>query len=262
LDVVRLARDAGEALVILTSVDRVCPLLGLHGDARSAIDGVDGTHRCFAEPTPIPLDRQQQARVCLSDTYERCDRYLAHVSRHGGVHPGRSSLAGGLVTTRLVLAPEPAWRGMAGRARQARSGPLAAIGAAVAVLGIGGVALATGVLDPGSRAPSDLPATSPNVSPTATPTARATPTPTLTASPSPTPVPTPVPEPTLAPTAAPTPGPTVAAPPPQQRTYAVQQGDTLSLIAGRFGTTVQAIQAANGIADPNEIFVGQVLVIP
>jgi LysM repeat protein len=243
-------------------VDRVCPLLGLYGDDRSAIDGVDGAHRCFAEPTPMVLDRQQQARVCLSDTYQRCDRYLSHVSRHGGVNPGRSSLAGGLVTTRMVLAPEPAWRGMAGRARQARSGPLAAVGAAAAILGIGGVALATGMLDPGSGAPADQLATSPDASPTATPTERPTPTPSPTASPSPTAVPTPVPEPTIAPTPAPTPIPTVAATPPPQQTYVVQQGDTLSLIAQRFGTTVQAIQAANGIADPNEIFVGQVLVIP
>ena len=249
---------------MLIPVDRVCPLLGLHGDARSAIDGVDGAHRCFAEAIPIALDRNQQARVCLSDAHQRCDRYLAHVSRHGGIHPGRTSLAGGLVATRMVLAPEPAWRGMAGRARQARSGPLAAIGAAAAVLGIGGVALATGVLDPGSGPPGDLLATSPGASPTATPTARPTPTPTPspTLSPSPTPVPTPVPEPTAAPTAAPTPPPTVAAPPPTQRTYTVQQGDTLSLIAQRFGTTVQAIQAANGITDPNQIIVGQVLVIP
>lgn len=153
---------------------------------------------------------------------------------------------------------------MAGRARQARPGPLAAIGAAAAVLGIGGVALATGVLDPGSRVSTDLLAVSPGASPTATPSARPTPTPTpsATASPSPTPVPTPVPEQTIAPTVAPTPLPTGAASPPPRQSYTVQQGDTLSLIAQRFGTTVQAIQAANGIADPNEIFVGQVLVIP
>jgi LysM domain len=250
------------SLVILTFVDRVCPLLGLHGDARSAIDGVDAAHRCFAESTPIPLDRQPQARVCLGDAYERCDRYLAHVSRHGGVHPGRSSLAGGLVATRMVLAPEPAWRGMAGRARQARSGPLAAIGAAAALLGIGGVALATGMFDLGSGAPADALSTSPGAAPTATPTVRPTRTASPTASPSPTPVATPVPEPTIAPTAAPTPVPTVAATPPPQQTYTVQQGDTLGLIAQRFGRTVQAIQAANGISDPNEIFVGQVLVIP
>jgi LysM repeat protein len=42
----------------------------------------------------------------------------------------------------------------------------------------------------------------------------------------------------------------------------VQEGDTLAAIAQRFGTTVEAMQAANGIEDPNEIIIGQVLVIP
>jgi LysM repeat protein len=63
----------------------------------------------------------------------------------------------------------------------------------------------------------------------------------------------------------PTPIPTVAptpAPPPPQQTYTVQQGDTLAAIAQRFGTTTQALQQANGIEDPNQIVIGQVLVIP
>ena len=42
----------------------------------------------------------------------------------------------------------------------------------------------------------------------------------------------------------------------------VQQGDTLALIAAQFGTSVEALQAANGIDDPDEIVTGQVLVIP
>lgn len=45
-------------------------------------------------------------------------------------------------------------------------------------------------------------------------------------------------------------------------TYAVQPGDTLFSIAQRFGTTVEAIVAANDIADPSLIQVGQKLVIP
>ncbi len=45
-------------------------------------------------------------------------------------------------------------------------------------------------------------------------------------------------------------------------TYTVQPGDTLSAIAARFGSSVQAIAAANGIANPNLIFVGQALTIP
>jgi lysozyme len=49
---------------------------------------------------------------------------------------------------------------------------------------------------------------------------------------------------------------------PSGKTYTVQRGDTLSLIAIRFGTTVAALAAANNITNPNAIQVGQVLVIP
>jgi len=59
------------------------------------------------------------------------------------------------------------------------------------------------------------------------------------------------------------PPPTVAPTPlPPTQTYVVQPGDTLTAIAARFGTTVQALVVANNIVNPNLIFVGQVLVIP
>ena len=45
-------------------------------------------------------------------------------------------------------------------------------------------------------------------------------------------------------------------------TYVVLPGDTLYSIAQRFGTTVQAIQEANGIDDPALLSAGQVLLIP
>ena len=45
-------------------------------------------------------------------------------------------------------------------------------------------------------------------------------------------------------------------------TYTVQRGDTLSAIARRNSTTVRAIASANGIADPDRIYVGQTLAIP
>jgi murein DD-endopeptidase MepM/ murein hydrolase activator NlpD len=44
--------------------------------------------------------------------------------------------------------------------------------------------------------------------------------------------------------------------------YVVQPGDTLFSIAERFGSTVEAIAAANGIADPSLINPGQKLIIP
>ncbi|HJX37374.1 MAG TPA: LysM peptidoglycan-binding domain-containing protein [Anaerolineae bacterium] len=45
-------------------------------------------------------------------------------------------------------------------------------------------------------------------------------------------------------------------------TYVVGWGDTLSSIAGRYGTSVSAIALANGMSNPNLIYVGQRLSIP
>jgi LysM repeat protein len=44
--------------------------------------------------------------------------------------------------------------------------------------------------------------------------------------------------------------------------YVVQPGDTLWSIASRFGTSVQAIMQANGLTNPNYIYVGLTLYIP
>jgi LysM repeat protein len=44
--------------------------------------------------------------------------------------------------------------------------------------------------------------------------------------------------------------------------HVVQRGQTLASIALRYGTTVAAISSANGIRNPNLIYVGQRLVIP
>ena len=44
-------------------------------------------------------------------------------------------------------------------------------------------------------------------------------------------------------------------------TYTVKNGDTLSGIANRFGTTYQKLAEINGISDPNKIFAGQVIKI-
>lgn len=52
---------------------------------------------------------------------------------------------------------------------------------------------------------------------------------------------------------------------PQRQTYesyTVRTGDTLTAIAKRYGTTVAAIAATSGLADPNKIKAGQVLSIP
>ncbi len=76
---------------------------------------------------------------------------------------------------------------------------------------------------------------------------------------------------TTIPTATPfavAPAPTIvagvgAAPAPRAEvTYLVEAGDTLSAIAERFETSVEAVMAANDLTDPTLIFVGQELTIP
>jgi LAS superfamily LD-carboxypeptidase LdcB len=66
---------------------------------------------------------------------------------------------------------------------------------------------------------------------------------------------TPSPAPATSPTPAVTPTPTVTE-------YVVQEGDTLFDIAQRFGTTAEAVAAANGISVDDTLQIGQVLIIP
>jgi len=44
--------------------------------------------------------------------------------------------------------------------------------------------------------------------------------------------------------------------------YVVQEGDTLSAIAARFGLDVGELAAANGIANPDDIRAGDAIAIP
>jgi len=54
----------------------------------------------------------------------------------------------------------------------------------------------------------------------------------------------------------------VTAQPTCRAQYTTDVGDTLARIARRFGTTVQALAAANGITNPNVIYAGETLCIP
>jgi LysM repeat protein len=61
------------------------------------------------------------------------------------------------------------------------------------------------------------------------------------------------------PAAEPVPAPTDGGAP---VTYVLQRGDNLTHIAAQYGTSVDAILAANGISNPNRIYAGQALIIP
>ncbi len=67
--------------------------------------------------------------------------------------------------------------------------------------------------------------------------------------------PTPVPTATARPVPTPTPIPTSAL-------YTVEQGDSLRLIADSFGVSISELVEINGIENPNELYIGQVLLIP
>lgn len=66
--------------------------------------------------------------------------------------------------------------------------------------------------------------------------------------------PSPTPQPTTIPQPSPACGSSV--------THTVQPGENLFRIAQRYGTSINAIASANGLANPNQIVVGQTLVIP
>ena len=248
-------------------MERICPLLALAADRHSVVDGADPGHRCHAINESAPIERARQLQLCLSEAFPRCERFREHLERFGDPRLAPLAAGGRFVQTRLIVSPEPMWAGLSPRRSRGRWGRLVGAAGGAALVGVLGVAVASGALgsdplaglistptpEPSSGGEILADARTPRPSPTPSPTA------TPTATPSPTVVPTPTPAPV---TPAPEPTPVPPAPAPVARTYTVVAGDTLSIIANRFGTTVQALMAANGIADPDEIVEGQVLTIP
>lgn len=55
---------------------------------------------------------------------------------------------------------------------------------------------------------------------------------------------------------------TVITPEPSPFEHTIARGENLTYIAGLYCTTVEAIQALNGISNPNRIQVGQVILVP
>jgi hypothetical protein len=232
-------------------VDRICPLLALAADLRTAVDGYDPDHRCTAGNPAIGVDRAMQQRLCLHEAHLECPRYRDWAAERS-LAPGipRPATDATFVRTRLIVEPDSAWHGVALATRPARRPGRVMVGGAAAVLAVGSIAAAAATTQGFGLLAA--PRSSPTPAPTATPSPSQSPTPVPT--PSPTATPTPVPSSTPVP-ATPTPAATV-------HTYRVRSGDTLSSIAQRFGVSTQALINANNLADPNNLSIGQVLVIP
>ena len=226
-------------------MERICPLLALSDDHRTVVDGYDPEHVCLALDPPGALERTRQVQLCLTEAHVRCERLVAVRGRPGpargtvGVPPDLA-----FTSTRLVMEPEAAWRSIAGRGSGRRR--LLVVGGlgAAAALSVA-VGSAAGMFDGGTSSQQTGSATpSPSLGGSTLPSA--TPGGDLTPSPTPSVVETP---------------PASSSVEPSPRLYVVQSGDTLSVIAARFGTTVEAIRTVNGLTS-DIINIGQVLTIP
>jgi hypothetical protein len=234
-------------------MDRICPLLALSIDHRTAVDGFDPDHFCHAVEPAEAVDRHRQAEFCLVEGHRQCERYVAFLGTRAaaaGAFPAPAPDAH-VSRTRLILEPELR-RGASGALapfgasprRWVVAGSVAVVGVAAAATAVAGGFSGFGGTPAGSASPTITLAPSASTAATAEPTVA----------------------PTAEPTEQPSPSPTQrprnsAAATPEVQTYVVKAGDTLSLIAASFGTSVEAIKAANGLGS-DVINIGQVLVIP
>ena len=242
---------------VSSAVHEVCPyLLAEPGGWRSAYAARE--HRCGALVPPARLAIAKQRALCLLPVHATCPTFLAAES--SDERPARASADGPELwpatrSTPVVLEPTRGLLAPLGGSPARTGGQALLIALMALAFLVLIVARTTAPSAPGSDAPGAsasagalVPSLSPSVPATASlPTA--TPGPSATASGSP------VSSPAATPAASPTPRPS-------GQQYTVQNGDTLSAIAAKFGTTVKAIAEANGITDVRVIHVGQVLIIP
>ena len=230
-----------------------CPCLGRCNDPETYYSFPSFDNCCHTEAEPFPIEPSYQADTCLAKDWPACPRYKA---AQEGVGSQRTAVVGW--QQRIKALHLPVW---------ALAGIVAGVGLVLGVLLLillpkdstsdtitptaGLVSVTSGVTATTIAAQS--------ATPTATFTATPSPSPTATATWTPTSTPTPTPTRTAKSTRTPSPTPTATATP---IIYVIKKGDTLLAIALQYGVTVAALQQINGIADPRDLQVGQVLIIP
>jgi LysM repeat protein len=249
------------------TTETICPYLLADGGAwRSST--ATRAHRCAAVSPPALLAAEKQRRLCLTVEHGSCATFLAARSVRGASalaadsRPDRPTARAIARTTPLVLdhgrlalgTPRMGLR-LDRSTGQAALVVLMALAFAAILFarltsgdgaGAAGVAGATGTPGPVATVDPSAGAGS-SADPTAGPS-DAAPSTDPTTDPS-------DPDPTAAP-----PDPTAT--PASASTYVVQSGDTLSGIAGEFGTTWQILAELNDIDDPGRLRVGQELQLP
>lgn len=236
----------------------VCPfLLASDGRWRSAAPARE--HRCTAVSPPAILAADKQRRLCLTAEHSACATYRVATDHadtgEDRAARGRSAVrtsARDLVRTApLVLDHGRLPVNVTAVAAERGLGQVALLILLAVAFAAILVARLSSSADPGGIVAGGA---------TPSPTDRASPaassTPTLSpADPGPSVAASDIPSGSGAP--AETPGATDV-----PTTYKVRSGDTLSGIAGRFGTTVTALTALNGIKDASQLRIGQVLKLP
>jgi hypothetical protein len=235
-------------------VAEICPYLtAASGNWRSA--SPHRQHRCGAVDPPGLLPAEKQRRLCLSVDHASCPAFrAARAGRAAVLAPGIDPTAVAVAdaarrplarTAPVVLEqprfqpPSTSWPFDRGLSQAVLIGLMVLAFAAVAIARFGSPDGSGAVASP-SASPSA------SVTTTAEPTPRRTPAPSASAS---------------APASV-GPSASAAAPSPSFRaTYRVEAGDTLVAIAAEYGTTVAAIQEANGLTG-SDLRIGQILNIP
>lgn len=239
------------------STPRGCPfLLAEGGGWRLDIPSRD--HRCAAVSPPAALSLEKQARLCLTAAHVDCATFLASQEARGtriGTPAAVRTTRWGLARTTTIIEDAGGLRaralGLLLDRRRWPAVPAVILVTTLVVLAFSGLR-GGGVTPVATASPSRALATAaPSLATDGTPNVTAAPS----SAPSQAPTTAPTPKPSKTPT--PTTGPTETF-----RTYRVQSGDTLSGIAGQYGTTSRAIANLNGFSVSTTLHIGQILKIP
>jgi len=242
------------------AMPEICPFLAAARDPDSVLNYPSPENRCHKLSDALPVTAEYQAEYCLRARHWFCPVYTGAVKRPPIPIRAEGTLAKPPEASPPITETIRTPRRISGRlialaalpvmlvilllvSRNSTTPPLPTATASATLQ----IVIAT---DP----VTDTPTASPTLTETATPTEVLTATATLTATETPTPTPTV--------------NPTVTATlracqvPADWAKYTVSIGETYFRIAAKYGTSVEALQRVNCLADPSRVVTGQTIYVP